>query len=209
MRRSVSNPRIVLPAVGAAVLLWSVVGAYVERPRVELGLGGVGGSIAIEQEEFPDSVVRSAPFREALEEQLTSPQFLARLAAENPRWPPHFWEQTRVVIHHAPRASLDVNPMVAALTTVLSETFNGQTIGVVLGESGQADLYVMYFFPQGYGVRKPTNSWILWFQAWLPGISRSEELAAEANAANERMESSIKQRVLQSAWECAELSRTQ
>ena len=61
MLRSFSNPRILFPLVFGIGLFWSVVWAYVDRPRLHAGFGGIGDTILVRQHEFNDVVVRGEP----------------------------------------------------------------------------------------------------------------------------------------------------
>jgi hypothetical protein len=195
MRWSASNPRVVLSVLFSAILFWSVISAYVERPRLQVGFGGIGNTIPINQGGFNNVKVRSVQFRDELEDRLTSPEFIRALRAKDTRQPPFFREGTPVVVRRITPPGLDVNPFAAALSRTVLGAYQTQTLVFMQGESGQADLYVMYLFPQSYRVYQPDNSWIRWFQARLPGMPDTTKLAAEADAANQAVKDSIDRQV--------------
>ena len=163
MRRSLSNPRILLPVLFAAILFWSVIWAYVERPRIQVGFGGIGDTISVHQSEFNNVNVRSVQFRDVLENRLTSAEFMTALRAKDIRQPRFFREGTPVVVRRITTGpGLDVNPFAAELSRIAKDAYQGQALVFVVGEPGQSDLYVMYLFSQSHFVCRPTSSWILW-----------------------------------------------
>lgn len=78
-QRSLSNSRILLPLLLASGLFWSVIWAYVDRPRLQASFGGVADTIPVRQSDFTDALVRSDRFRNDLGKRLTSAAFTAAL----------------------------------------------------------------------------------------------------------------------------------
>jgi hypothetical protein len=70
------NPRILLPSVLGVVLFFSIAGAYLDRPRIAVGCGGIGGTVPIVQRDFRQATVRSAGFRRTLQERLQSAELM-------------------------------------------------------------------------------------------------------------------------------------
>ena len=193
MKRSLTNPRILLPWILVVVLFWSVVWAYVDRPRLVVGFGGIGDSIRFHHDEFNNTDARSARLREELETRLKSDEFISALRAEDIRRPPYFQEDTRVMVRHvAPlRFRPDGTASAGELAAAVVDAFQSQSLVFTLTEENQSDLDVMYLFPKSYRVEQPGNSWILWLQARLPGMPDATALAAEAEAANQAVKEEI------------------
>jgi hypothetical protein len=197
MRKSIFNPRILISAIFTAGLFWSVIWAYIECPRLQVGFGGISETILIHQNDIKNVEVRSTCFRDELEKRLTSAEFMKSLHTTDSRQPRFFLEGTPVVVRRLPGPSLDTNPLVANLTGAVSDAYKGQTLAFLMGESGQSDLYLMYIYPQSYRVEKPDNPWILWLQSRLPGMPDTLKLAAEVEAANLAIKDEIRKQVQQ------------
>lgn len=190
MRRSIFNPRIVLTSVFAAITLISIEWAYVERPRLEAGFGGIGDTVAIDRSRYPETNVRSVQFQDALEKRLTSPELLDTLRSRDVHGGGLYPDGTAVVIRRAPPLSVNARPLVAEVAAI-EEAYERDALAFVVSESGQADRYVMYLYPRSYGVHKSPNSWIRWLQRWLPGMSDPARIEAEAEAVNRDMKDEI------------------
>lgn len=199
----VTNPRIVLTCLLAIAVLW----AYCERPRVRLGFGTITGKINVRPTEVGKVDVRSGGFLKGLEEHFTSATFMRKLCASQPRF---FRPDTSVVVRHVGHHGLDEKPVVAQLVGSVTDAFQGQSIAFLLWDVDNFDppgpldrpfgqfepgLSVMYFLPEAYRVEQPTYPWILWFQAHLPGMPDTANLAAEAEAANEVVKDDFEKQV--------------
>jgi hypothetical protein len=195
MRRSLANPRILLPVLLAAALLWSVVWAYLERPRVHVGLGGIGDTIPVRQSDFKKVKLRSVQFYDELENRLKSAEFAGALRASDVRQPPLFGQGVPVVVRRAAPPGLDVMPRMEQMLGMVSDAYQGRKLVFLVGDSWESDIYVMYLFPQSYSVYQPGNPWILWLQAHLPGMADTAKLAAEAEAANQAAKEDLRKLV--------------
>lgn len=203
-RRSLSNPRILLSFLFAVILFLSVTWAYVERPRLEVGFGGVGDTISVPQSDFNNIKVRSVQFRDDLETRLTSAEFMTALRAKDIQHPPFFREGPPVVFHRITTPpGLDVNPLAGELTRTVLDAYQGQALVFIVGESERSDIYVMFLCPRSYRVHRPANSWILWLQERLPGMPDTTRLEKEAEAANKAAKDHIGKLVQHTIQDCA------
>jgi hypothetical protein len=183
--RSLSSPRILLSFLFAVILFLSVTWAYVERPRLDVGFGGISDTISIPQSDFNNITVRSGQFRDELENRLTSAEFMTALRAKDILQPPLFREGPPVLVHRITTPpGLDANPLVGELTRTVLDAYQGRALVFIVGESERADIYVMFLFPRSYRVYRPANSWIRWLQEKLPGMPDTMRLEEEAEAAN-------------------------
>jgi hypothetical protein len=202
--RSLSNPRILLPFLSAGILFLSVAWAYVERPRLEMGFGGISDTIPVPQSDFDKITVRSAQFRDDLENRLTAAEFITALRAKEIRQPPFFREGTPVAVHRITTPpGLDPNPLAGELTKTVLDACQGEALVFIVDDSEQADIYVMYLYLRSYRVHRPANSWILWLQEWLPGMPDATRLEKEAEAANKAAKAHIGKLVQQAIQDCA------
>ena len=127
MKRSLSNPRILLLSLVAVVLCVSVVWACTERPHVEVGFGAIGGTVAVHQREVKNVEVISVRFREELKKRLTSSQLMIALRAKDLHAPSFFPEETQVSVRDITPPGLDVILYAADLTAALRDCLRDQT----------------------------------------------------------------------------------
>ena len=205
MRRSITNPRVVL----AIILFCSVVYAYVDRPRLGVGFGGIAGTVQFHRADFNSTDSRSARFRSELEKRLKSDEFRRALLAKDLRQPPFFGEDARVVVRRLTPIGVgrEEKPFADELTTEVLDAYQNRVLVFTLIEENQADITVMYLFPKSYRVLRSDNSWILWFQDKLPGMPDDAKLAAEAEAANEAVKNDIGSQVQLAIQDSAAASR--
>jgi hypothetical protein len=206
MRRSITNPRILIPVVLGGFLFLSTVAAYLEYPRVDIGFGGIGETITIHQGDFDNVAIRSPSFRAELEKRLTSADFVKQLCDADRRRPPFFKKDTVVVLRQASQAGLDAKPFAAELTATVLDSVKGQSLTFLLGEQGSSDLYVMYFYGQCYRVESPDAPWLRWLQTQLPGMPNTMALAAEAETANLAIKDELAQHIHHAAKAAASVS---
>jgi hypothetical protein len=207
MKRSFANPRILVPALFASTVLFLIISAYVERPRVEVGFGGIADTISIQQEDIKNARVRSASFRDELKNRLTSPQFIAGLRRRDPHLSRLVPDGTRVVVRDFVLPSTSDASDFAATEKTLIEACTGCNFTLMLGESYQADIYLTYIRTQCYRVSRPGNPLVEWFQERLPFMPDPTKLAAEADAANETVKHAIRKEVEQAVKNAAATPR--
>jgi len=204
MWRSLSNPRVLLLSIFAAGLFWSVMWAYAERPRLLVGVGGIGDTVVIRQSEFDNAIVRSAEFRDALERRMKSAEFDEALRSKDSREPPLFRKGMPIVVRRLSTPGLDTS--IAEISGMVFEVYENQALVFLVGDSGSSDLYVLYLVPQSYRVHQPANSWIRWLQARLPGVPDASRLAVEAETANDAVKNDVRMLVQRTIQDCV-LSR--
>ena len=204
MRRSISNPRIVLVLLAATILVWLVAWAYLAYPRVGPGFGVINGTINVWEGNNADAA-KAARLCDVLEKRLASPQFLDQLIAADPRHPSIFPRRMPLVVHDIPPTSL--NSMPTAVSAMLSAFTANTTVFVTsirhpcppnINSPPNVDtltVSVWYMVPRMYQVVKPSNSWVLWFQSWLPGMPDADKLAAVADAANRAAKDCIEKQI--------------
>jgi len=207
MRRSVSNPRVVLGYVFAVMCLLFIcllllTWVYAEPPRVEVGFGAVGGTVHIRQSEFRDANLGSTVFRDELKRRLESTKFMEALRAGDSRRQVLFVEGTPVFVHTTPPPELDANPLAAVLPGAVRDGFQEQALVLLLCKVDRFDLEdsggglsVIYLFPRAFRVVQPANSWIVWLQTRLPGMPDTTKLTAESELANEAVKRDIEKQV--------------
>jgi hypothetical protein len=212
MRRSISNPRIVLAVLAATILVWLVAWAYLAYPRVGPGFGGIGGTIHVWEGNNAEAS-HAARLCDALEKRLASPQFLSQLIAADPRHPSIFPQSTPVFIDGA--SDLSVKSLASTITNV----FTNDTIMFIAYVGHPHPMYshsppnvdaltvsISYMVPRAYQVLKPSNSWVLWFQSWLPGMPDADKLTTEADAANRAAKDCIEKQIRLAAQDTTPLS---
>lgn len=200
--RSFSNPRILLPLLLVVGLYWSVVWAYLDRPRLQAGFGGIGDTIPVRQNDFANVQVRGGRFRAELDRQLNSAEFMAALSALDARQPRLLRQRTRVSVRSATPGGLDVQTFVAEASTMVSDAFEGEAVAIIVGESEESDLYLMYLYPRSYSVHRPDNEWIRWLQARLPGMPDEARLAREAEEGNDTVKNDIRRLLQDTVRDC-------
>ena len=149
-----------------------------------MGFGGIAGVVNINGSEVANATVHSAKFCSALGNRLKSAEFMSSLRATDLRRPTFFPEGTSVVARPW-SLGLDAQVSAAELKTAVTDAVQGPTLLITMMETGEVNLSVMYLYFQSYRVEKPENSWVRWFQSWLPQMPDEAVLAAEAEAANE------------------------
>jgi hypothetical protein len=222
MRRSITNPRIVLGYLAFVVLIWSIFSAYLERPRIIAEFGGLADTVSIRQDRLSVDV-RSSQFRDRLEKRLGSASFMDPLLAENSRMSRLFLPGIPTVTRIDPVFDLaatsatgqpgtkaaPARPSTASTDSVaktVTPGLQGDRIVFWTRKSGKSDLFVTFLYLRSYRVSEPSNKWIAWFQRWLPGMPNAErlkEIAAEAEAANQTAKDAIKAQIEAAAEQAA------
>ena len=222
MRRSITNPRIVLGYLSFVVLIWSIFSAYLERPRIIAEFGGLADTVSIRQDRLSVDV-RSTQFRDRLEKRLGSASFMDPLLAENGRMSRLFLPGTPTVTHFDAIFDLEAasatgrtgsktvparpsTPNTDSVAKTITPGLKGDGIVFWTGKSGRSDLFVMFIYLRSYRVSQPSSGWIAWFQRWLPGMPSAEslkEIAAEAEAANQTAKDAIKAQIEAAAEQAA------
>lgn len=205
--RSLSNPRVLLSSLLAVVLFYSIIWAYVDRPRLLVGFGGIADTIPVAQTDCDGVEVRSVQFRGELEKRLVSTAFMQALHAKDIRQPRLLREDTSVVVSHLPAPSLDANPMAAELSTGIVNAYQSQALVIMIGFCDRSDVSLMYFYPRSYSVHRPTNAWIRWLQVKLPGMPDESRLAMEADTANKAAKDDISELVASTVQDCVSACR--
>jgi hypothetical protein len=214
MRRSLSNPRIVLAYLAFVALIWSVVWAYLARPRIVAEFGALGDTVPIRQERFGVDV-QLPQFRDRFERRLGSASFMDPLMTVNGRMPRLFVPNAPTVTSFDPILDLGIaptpgqagsknafstpsTPNADLVSRTIKPGLKGDRIVFWTGKSGRSDLFVTYLYLRSYSVTQPPNAWIAWLQRWLPGMPNAEEiheLAAQADAANQSAKDAIKAQI--------------
>jgi hypothetical protein len=222
MRRSITNPRIVLGYLACVMLIWCIVSAYFACPRIVAEFGGLADTVPIRHDRFGVDV-RSAQFRDRFEKRLGSASFMDPLLAENGRMPRLFLPGIPTVTHLDPiidlaAASAKAQPGTKAapvtpstrsadyVEKTITPGLKGDRIVFWTAKSGRSDLSVTFLYLQSYRVSEPPNKWIAWLQSWLPGMPNAErlkELNAEAEAANQTAKDAIKAQIEATAEQAA------
>jgi hypothetical protein len=205
MRRSISNPRVVLGLLSVVVLIWAIAWAYLARPCVEVGWGVLGGTVQIRQSNLGVNI-RSDRFRGEFEKRLGSAQFAAQLAAANPQIapviPPNAPAVTNLPVFPA-NAPSGTRAAPASLTTPLTSASSAGGIVFMTSDVERSDMGVVYLLFQQYRVTDPPAQLIEWLQSWLPGMPDKTALAAEADAKNGAAKAAIENQVQRYAEEAA------
>jgi hypothetical protein len=205
MRQSISNPRVVLGFLLVVAPIWAVAWAYLDRPRVQVGWGALGGGVDIRQSDLSVDI-RSTRYCGEFEKRLGSAQFPARLAAANPQLAPLFPQDTPAVTKlpvfpvNAPSGAY---PVPTSLTSPIASGAKAGGIVFMIGDAGRSDLAVVYFQFRQYRVTEPPNQWIAWLQSWLPGMPDKTVLAAQADEKNQPVKAAIESQVRRCAEDAA------
>jgi hypothetical protein len=205
MRRSISNPRVVLGLLAVVVPIWAIGRAYLARPSVQVGWGVLGGTVPIRQSSLGVDI-RSPRFRGEFERRLGAAQFPTQLAAANPQLEPVFPHDAPVVtkLPVIPvTAPSGAQPVLTSLTTPITSGASSGGIVFMVSDVGMSDSAVVYLLFQQYRVTEPPTEWSGWLQSWLPGMPDKTALAAQADAKNQLAKAAIEDQVHRCAKDAA------
>jgi hypothetical protein len=200
MRRSISNPRILVPCVLGTLMFLLIVEAYLEYPHVSAGFGAVAGTANIRASEI-DNNAQSAELRDQFEKRLQSPQFMKRLVASDYGCRAILEGTSAVVVRFdtKPGASAAEMPEVSQF----ADSLKAPKLTFLTMGTWNADLSVVFMIVRGYGISQPSSSWIGWLQERLPGMPDRDRLMKEAEAANQVVKQAIERQIQEAARETA------
>jgi hypothetical protein len=209
MRWSVTNPRVILLGVGGVFIVAALIGAYLDRPRVEVEFGTLAETIPLRQSQF-DVDVRSADFQDEFRKILGSSQFMEQLRVTDPGMEAIFAEKAAAVTEFpvpSPTASAPNREMVSQWSRTLSKAENSSRIILMISNSEERDTGVVYMLFRQYGVSRPSPRWLERLQSWLPDMPDHEALAARAKTANQAAKNALKKQIETAAQQAAAICR--